>query len=81
LHKLLVKDPSQRLPWSKSGRGGSKIKKHKFFEGIDWEALDPKRGEPKLEMPFIPRINYSKLKKLYKKAGVEFDKGRFKDFS
>lgn len=51
LKDLFVHDPDQRLG---SGINGiTNIKKHPFFEDLDWSLLINKKIKP----PFIPRIN------------------------
>jgi len=49
LDLILVKNKDKRL-----GRNGAaEIKKHKFFEFIDWDDIFNKRIKP----PFVPRLN------------------------
>jgi serine/threonine protein kinase len=48
--KLLCKDPNNRLG---SVRGAEYIKKHEFFDCIDWELLEKKR----LIAPYIPMLD------------------------
>uniref|UniRef100_A0A8C5N6X9 protein kinase C n=1 Tax=Gouania willdenowi TaxID=441366 RepID=A0A8C5N6X9_GOUWI len=48
--KLLQKNPEQRLGGGKED--ASDIKKHKFFQGMDWSALLMKKVKP----PFLPVI-------------------------
>ena len=42
--RLLERKPARRLGML-SGRAGD-IKKHKWFEGLDWEALEARKVEP-----------------------------------
>lgn len=55
LDGLLCKDPKERL----GAHGVEDIKQHRFFEHIDWCALEEKRIKP----PFIPQPNKSKSNK------------------
>ena len=48
--KLLKKNPANRLGYGY--RGAEDVKKHPFFEGIDWSKLYNKKYQP----PFIPNI-------------------------
>lgn len=50
IKKLLVIDRTRRLGCIRGG--GEAVKEHKWFEGMDWEALYAGRIEP----PFIPRV-------------------------
>ena len=47
---LLMRDPAQRLG-SRAG-GVDEIKRHAFFRGLDWEALERREIEP----PFKPTV-------------------------
>mmetsp|Transcript_15572 Transcript_15572/g.20533 ORF Transcript_15572/g.20533 Transcript_15572/m.20533 type:complete len:332 (+) Transcript_15572:228-1223(+) len=51
IKKLLVDDLTKRLGCLKGGAGD--IKRHKFFNGMDWDALT----ERKLPAPIVPRVN------------------------
>ena len=48
IKKLLIKNPDKRL----GNNGADEIKKHIFFEGMNWEKLLNKKIKP----PFIPRL-------------------------
>ena len=49
--QLLQRDPAKRLG---SGEGdATEVKAHRFFSGVDWNALLGKRVSP----PFFPTIN------------------------
>uniref|UniRef100_A0A3B3ZH70 protein kinase C n=1 Tax=Periophthalmus magnuspinnatus TaxID=409849 RepID=A0A3B3ZH70_9GOBI len=50
IQKLLQKNPEMRL--GAGEEDAAEIKRHKFFQGIDWEALLAKRVKP----PFLPVI-------------------------
>ncbi|XP_076019936.1 serine/threonine-protein kinase N2 isoform X2 [Genypterus blacodes] len=50
IQKLLKKDPNLRLGGGK--HDAAEIKTHKFFQGMDWEALLAKKVKP----PFLPVI-------------------------
>ena len=68
--KLLVKDPKKRLG---AGRSIDTIRKHPFFKGLDWVALQEKRVEPPEKPVNIPQETeghnrkFSKLLKRSKK--------------
>ena len=47
IEQLLSKNPSMR-----SGGGIQNLKKHRWFEGFDWENFEVKKGE----VPYIPEI-------------------------
>lgn len=50
LEELFTKDPEKRLG---SGTNGSEeIKRHPWFEKVDWEAILTKRIRP----PYVPKI-------------------------
>ena len=62
--RLLERKPARRLGML-SGRAGD-IKKHKWFEGLDWEALEARKVEPQRK----PKDDSSKrLKELTVGAG------------
>ncbi|XP_048043772.1 serine/threonine-protein kinase N2 isoform X1 [Megalobrama amblycephala] len=50
VQKLLQKNPEKRL--GAGDQDANEVKKHRFFQGIDWEALLAKRVKP----PFLPSI-------------------------
>jgi len=50
ISKLLERDPKKRLGSGSSGTDN--IKRHPFFESIDWEALMRKE----LPAPFVPKV-------------------------
>ncbi|XP_072310219.1 serine/threonine-protein kinase N2 [Eucyclogobius newberryi] len=50
IQKLLRKDPETRL--GAGGEDAAEIKRHTFFQGMDWDALLAKRVKP----PFVPVI-------------------------
>ncbi|XP_059213988.1 serine/threonine-protein kinase N2 [Centropristis striata] len=50
IQKLLQKNPETRL--GGGGEDASEIKRHKFFQGTDWDALLAKKVKP----PFLPVI-------------------------
>lgn len=50
VQKLLQKDPERRL--GAGEQDANEVKRHRFFQGIDWEALLAKRVKP----PFLPAI-------------------------
>lgn len=50
LMKLLEKNPEKRLGYG--SKDASEIKKHPFFEGVDWDAVRSKELKPF----FIPKI-------------------------
>eukprot|EP00064_Thunnus_orientalis_P005575 superscaffoldBa00000552_g5589 len=50
MQKLLQKNPEMRLGGGQED--ASQIKKHKFFQGVDWDALLAKKVKP----PFLPVI-------------------------
>ena len=50
IKKLLVTNPKKRLGWGQDGV--EKIKKHRYFVGVNWE----KAWKKELEPPFIPEI-------------------------
>jgi hypothetical protein len=53
LFGLLEKDPAKRLGCGRGEvlPGGEEIKRHEFFEGVDWEGLLNREAQP----PFVPR--------------------------
>ncbi len=64
MSRLLERKPARRLGML-SGRAGD-IKKHKWFEGLDWEALEARKVEPQRK----PKDDSSKrLKELTVGAG------------
>uniref|UniRef100_A0A8C2AXM1 protein kinase C n=1 Tax=Cyprinus carpio TaxID=7962 RepID=A0A8C2AXM1_CYPCA len=50
IQKLLQKNPEKRL--GAGEQDANEVKKHRFFQGIDWEALLAKRVKP----PFLPSV-------------------------
>jgi serine/threonine protein kinase SCH9 len=51
---LLQRDPNKRLG---AQRGAEEVKRHKFFSGIDWDAvLRRDLTPPKIPKPEIPSI-------------------------
>ncbi|XP_073670784.1 serine/threonine-protein kinase N2 isoform X1 [Paramisgurnus dabryanus] len=50
MQKLLQKNPERRL--GAGEQDANDVKRHRFFQGIDWEALLAKRVKP----PFLPSI-------------------------
>uniref|UniRef100_A0A672KY34 protein kinase C n=1 Tax=Sinocyclocheilus grahami TaxID=75366 RepID=A0A672KY34_SINGR len=50
IQKLLQKNPEKRL--GAGEQDASEVKRHRFFQGLDWEALLAKRVKP----PFLPSI-------------------------
>lgn len=50
VQKLLQKNPEKRL--GAGDQDANEVKKHRFFQGMDWEALLTKRAKP----PFLPSI-------------------------
>ncbi|XP_051521356.1 serine/threonine-protein kinase N2-like isoform X1 [Myxocyprinus asiaticus] len=50
IQKLLQKNPERRL--GAGEKDANEVKSHRFFQGIDWEALLAKRVKP----PFLPSI-------------------------
>ncbi|XP_034047578.1 serine/threonine-protein kinase N2 [Thalassophryne amazonica] len=50
IQKLLQKNPEERL--GAGEEDASEIKRHKFFQGVDWEAFMNKKVKP----PFLPVI-------------------------
>ncbi|XP_051749226.1 serine/threonine-protein kinase N2 isoform X2 [Ctenopharyngodon idella] len=50
VQKLLQKNPEKRL--GAGDQDANEVKKHRFFQGMDWEALLAKRVKP----PFLPSI-------------------------
>ncbi|KAF3702457.1 Serine/threonine-protein kinase N2 [Channa argus] len=54
IQKLLQKNPEMRLGAGKED--ASEIKRHKFFQGMDWDALLAKKVKP----PFLPVIGAPK---------------------
>ncbi|XP_016333683.1 serine/threonine-protein kinase N2 isoform X2 [Sinocyclocheilus anshuiensis] len=50
IQKLLQKNPEKRL--GAGEQDANEVKRHRFFQGIDWEALLAKRVKP----PFLPSI-------------------------
>uniref|UniRef100_A0A8C6TRZ0 protein kinase C n=1 Tax=Neogobius melanostomus TaxID=47308 RepID=A0A8C6TRZ0_9GOBI len=54
IQKLLQKNPAMRL--GAGEEDAAEIKIHKFFQGIDWDALLAKRMKP----PFVPVIKEAK---------------------
>uniref|UniRef100_A0A668B048 protein kinase C n=1 Tax=Myripristis murdjan TaxID=586833 RepID=A0A668B048_9TELE len=50
IHKLLQKNPEERL--GAGEQDATEVKRHNFFQGVDWDALLAKRVKP----PFLPAI-------------------------
>ncbi|KAL7834895.1 hypothetical protein SRHO_G00291420 [Serrasalmus rhombeus] len=50
IQKLLQKNPEKRL--GAGEQDANEVKRHRFFQGVDWEALLAKRVKP----PFLPTI-------------------------
>ncbi|XP_060768451.1 serine/threonine-protein kinase N2 [Neoarius graeffei] len=50
IQKLLQKSPEKRL--GAGEQDANEVKRHRFFQGVDWEALLAKRVKP----PFLPSI-------------------------
>ncbi|XP_036436286.1 serine/threonine-protein kinase N2 isoform X2 [Colossoma macropomum] len=50
IQKLLQKNPEKRL--GAGEQDANEVKRHRFFQGVDWEALLAKRIKP----PFLPTI-------------------------
>ncbi|KAL0965149.1 hypothetical protein UPYG_G00277420 [Umbra pygmaea] len=50
IQKLLQKNPENRLGAGEAD--ASEVKKHRFFQGVDWESLLHKKLVP----PFVPRL-------------------------
>ncbi|MCI4394377.1 hypothetical protein PGIGA_G00168010 [Pangasianodon gigas] len=50
IQKLLQKNPEKRL--GAGEQDANEVKRHRFFQGVDWEALLAKRVKP----PFLPSI-------------------------
>ncbi|KAK7164613.1 hypothetical protein R3I94_003103 [Phoxinus phoxinus] len=50
VQKLLQKNPEKRL--GAGDQDANEVKKHRFFQGMDWEVLLAKRAKP----PFLPSI-------------------------
>ncbi|KAM9440883.1 serine/threonine-protein kinase N2 isoform 1-T1 [Clarias gariepinus] len=50
IQKLLQKNPEKRL--GAGEQDANEVKRHRFFQGVDWEALLAKRVKP----PFMPSI-------------------------
>ncbi|XP_059406629.1 serine/threonine-protein kinase N2-like isoform X1 [Carassius carassius] len=50
IQKLLQKNPGKRL--GAGEQDANEVKRHRFFQGIDWEALLAKRVKP----PFLPSV-------------------------
>lgn len=54
---LLQKDPAMRL----GSRGAEEIRRHLFFHGLDWNALENRRIQPpfrpSVESMFTPNVN------------------------
>ncbi|KAI4877419.1 hypothetical protein NFI96_011717, partial [Prochilodus magdalenae] len=50
IQKLLQKKPEKRL--GAGEQDANEVKRHRFFQGVDWEALLAKRVKP----PFLPTI-------------------------
>ena len=48
LSKIFVPDPKKRL----GANGAAEVKSHRFFKGMDWDAIYNKKIKP----PFMPRI-------------------------
>jgi serum/glucocorticoid-regulated kinase 2 len=48
MENLLIKDPKARL----GTNGVEEVKKHPWFESIDWDALEKKE----LKAPFVPNL-------------------------
>ena len=51
INKLLVIDPKKRIGYGPNG--AENIKKHLFFEGINWDDIWNKKTEP----PFVPELD------------------------
>ena len=51
LKGLLTRNPKKRLGFN----GVNEIKEHKFFDGVDWKAME----ERKVKVPFVPQIGSS----------------------
>lgn len=65
IRKLLTKNPKKRLGYSKSNKGGDKVRKASFFKGVDFEAIYNKE----YDSPFKPNVNKKKLRKILKSKG------------
>lgn len=63
--KLLQKDPKKRLGHSKKNNGSKKVKKHPFFQKVNWGKILAKT----YESPYIPRIDTKKIAKYLTKKG------------
>ena len=64
--KLLKKNPSQRLG---SKKGEEELKKHSFFTGLNWDAIECQ----KYNSPLYDVIRYSKMKHGFIKELFDFD--------
>jgi serine/threonine protein kinase len=78
--KLLMKDPKQRL-----GSKGSvnRVRRHPFFKGIDWKALEEKRVKPpqKEKVARKPEEDNKGLSKMLKDDNILGDiNQKLKDF-
>ena len=51
INQLLVPEPKKRLGYGPNG--AEKIKKHPFFEGVNWDDVWNKKVEP----PFVPELD------------------------
>ena len=51
INQLLVREPKKRLGYGPNG--AEKIKKHPFFEGVNWDDVWNKKVEP----PFVPELD------------------------
>jgi len=66
LTKLLEKDPKVRI------RIADNIKKHKFFEEIEWNELEFKRIKPPLDLLKIKKVYERQLSKIKKEKNEKF---------
>ncbi|EDO48026.1 predicted protein, partial [Nematostella vectensis] len=68
VEQLLILDPTKRLGCEECG-GFSELKKHQFYEGVDWDGL-PESKAPEL-LPYLPPTS-STEEELRSKYKVEF---------
>ncbi|TFK21169.1 kinase-like protein [Coprinopsis marcescibilis] len=57
LRGLLEREPTSRLGCRPNGQGLDDIKRHPWFQGIDWEALENKQCQP-LFVPDMKQANF-----------------------
>ncbi len=74
ISSILLIDPSKRIGCKKNG--ADDIKNHKWFEGVDWDAIYQKKVQP----PWLPKVKSTDDLSYYKHARDRGDYGRpYKD--